>query len=145
MAEEKINEGATQRVDSVDASRILGSNSSAGAVNSAAVKTETSADSYSTMAMIFGILSIVGGFSGLVSLAFGIVGLTMASKAKALGLDDTMRKVGFWTSLAGVILSGIALMIILFIIGMWGLGFVATILAVIAGGAMAAKDLLFLL
>ena len=148
--EENLNSGVTERVDSVDASKILGTTSEGSAKStgrsSAGVKSsETSADSYSTLALIFGVLSVVGGFSGIVSLAFGIVGLIMADKAKRLGLDDTMRKVGFWTSLAGVIMSGISLLLILFIIAIWGLGFFGTILAIIAGGAIAAKGLIILL
>ena len=135
----------------VDASKILGTTSEGSAKStgrsSADVKSsETSADSYSTLALIFGVLSVVGGFSGIISLAFGIVGLIMADKAKRLGLDDTMRKVGFWTSLAGVVLSGLALLAILAIIAIWGLGFFGTILAIIAGGAIiAAKGLIILL
>ena len=150
MEEKKeFNEGVTEKVDSVDASKIL-TNSEAAAKTSSAAKqgTETTADSYATLSMVFGLLSIVGGFSGLISLGFGIVGLIMASNAKKLGYDDVIRKVGFWTSLIGVIVSGCAFLACVAVILFVGLGtvlsIVGTILAVIAGGALAASNLIIL-
>lgn len=54
------------------------------------------------ISMVCGILSIVSSYGGI---AFGIAGLILNSKAKAAGNDSTFVKVGKITSIIGIILA----------------------------------------
>ena len=129
-----------------DATKILNTGTpSKSEVKKLGTTSNTSADSWATLSMVFGILSVVGGFSGLIALAFGIIGLIFANNAKQLGYDDLIRKVGFWTSLVGVILSGISLLGILFVLLWVGFGFLASILSIIFAFAAALKGLVLIL
>ena len=121
-------EGRTEKVDSVDASKILDSSA---AVNKSK-QTETAAESEATLSLVFGLLSIVGGFSGTISLAFAIAGLILAQQAKKKGYDDNIRKVGLISSIIGIVLSAFALLIIiLFLLGIIGMGVFTTLLSML--------------
>ncbi|SCW37678.1 hypothetical protein SAMN02910456_00836 [Ruminococcaceae bacterium YRB3002] len=125
--------------DSMEATKILGTDPAAPAVikqvKNAGNTTPsgTTPDSYATLSMVFGILSIVGGFSGIMSLVFGILGLIFSNNAKKLGYDDTIRKVGFWTSLAGVIISGMSFAAIMAVLLIFGFGMIASFISVFLG------------
>ena len=97
------------------------------------------------MSMIFGILSVVGQFTGIISLGFAIAGLVFASKAKKLGLDDTMRKVGFWTSLAGVVMASFVTLFLIGIILVYGLSIFGTILMILIAALASAKEIFLVL
>lgn len=70
--------------------------------------------------LVLGILSIVGLFTGvgsILSLVFGIVGLCLASRARKLGFETGVRTAGFVTSLIGLIISALIVLIVLLIGG----------------------------
>ena len=59
-----------------------------------------------TASMVLGIISVVCwffGYSALISVILGIIGLVMASGAKKLGFNGGMRTAGFILSLIGLI------------------------------------------
>ena len=59
-----------------------------------------------TASMVLGIVSVVlwfFGYSAIVSVILGIIGLVLASKAKALGNNTGVRKAGFILNLIGLI------------------------------------------
>ena len=142
---ENFTEGTTERVDSVDASKIL---------NNAEERKQTSSDpskaeGNATLAMIFGIVSIVGGFGGFISLGFAIAGLVLAKQAKRDGYDGTYQKVGYITSIVGIVLSAVSFLAVVGMLIIFGAGFVMTfvvgILGAIAQAARAAYDVVGLL
>lgn len=62
--------------------------------------------SNATASLVLGIVSVVlwfFGYSAIVSVILGIIGLIQASKAKELGYEDTTRTAGFVLSLIGLI------------------------------------------
>ena len=137
-----------EHVDSVDASKILDSKQETPAAAPAAASAEPKkSNNDSTMSMIFGIISIAGGFTGLISLGFAIAGLVYASKAKKAGCTDNMYMVGLATSILGIVVAASALLVIGFIVLSFGFSFVATIIAgffgMILRSASSAAGLLF--
>ena len=59
-----------------------------------------------TASLVLGIISVVlwfFGYSAIISVILGIVGLIQASRAKELGYEDTTRTAGFILSLIGLI------------------------------------------
>ena len=59
-----------------------------------------------TTSLILGIIAVVCcffGYSALVSVVLGIIGLVFANKAKVLGNDSSIRMAGFILSLIGLI------------------------------------------
>ena len=59
-----------------------------------------------TASLVLGIIAVVlwfFGYSAIISVILGIVGLIQASKAKELGYEDTIRTAGFILSLIGLI------------------------------------------
>lgn len=62
--------------------------------------------SNATASLVLGIIAVVlwfFGYSAIISVILGIVGLIQASKAKELGYEDTTRTAGFILSLIGLI------------------------------------------
>ena len=56
--------------------------------------------------LVLGIIAVVlwfFGYSSILSIILGIIGLVMASKAKEEGYDDSLRMAGFVLSLIGLI------------------------------------------
>lgn len=134
-------EGRTEKVDSVDASKILGTSET----TAKKVQTQTEAESKATLSLVFGILSIAGGFGGVLALAFAIAGIVLASQAKKQGYDDAICKAGFYTSLIGIILGAMAMVIILlFVFGFIGMGVLTTILSMIAALFARSSSMLFI-
>ena len=59
-----------------------------------------------TASLVLGIIAVIFwffGYSSILSIILGIVGLIQASKAKELGYDDAIRTAGFVLSLIGLI------------------------------------------
>lgn len=59
-----------------------------------------------TASMVLGIIAVIlwfFGYSSIISLILGIIGLILASKSKALGFDGGVRTAGFVLSLIGLI------------------------------------------
>lgn len=57
-----------------------------------------------TASLVLGIIAVIFwffGYSSILSIILGIVGLIQASKAKELGYDDAIRTAGFVLSLIG--------------------------------------------
>lgn len=133
---ENFTEGTTERVDSVDASKIL---------NNAEERKQTSSDpskaeGNATLAMIFGIVSIVGGFGGFISLGFAIAGLVLAKQAKRDGYDGTYQKVGYITSIVGIVLSAVSFLAVVGMLIIFGAGFVLSFfLSIVAAFAQVAR------
>ena len=142
---ENFKVGTTERVDSVDASKIL--KRSEGKRTNAT--TPSNGESSATLSMVFGIVSIVGGFGGFLSLGFGIAGLILAKQAKREGNEETYQKVGYYTSIIGIILAATSFLAIIGMLIFFGAGFVMTfvvgILGAIAQAARAAYDVVGLL
>ena len=68
------------------------------------------AKSKATTSMVLGIISVSISwmfFLGAVSVALGIIGLIMASKAKKLGFEGSTRTAGFILSIIGISIEGI--------------------------------------
>ena len=64
-----------------------------------------------TASMVLGIIAVAlwfFGYSALVSVILGIVGLVCAGNAKKAGFDDGLRTAGFVLSLIGLIGGGVA-------------------------------------
>ena len=64
-----------------------------------------------TASLVLGIIAVIFwffGYSSILSIILGIVGLIQASKAKELGYDDAIRTAGFVLSLIGLIGGAIA-------------------------------------
>ena len=62
---------------------------------------------------MLGIIAVIFwffGYSSILSIILGIVGLIQASKAKELGYDDAIRTAGFVLSLIGLIGGALALL-----------------------------------
>ena len=62
--------------------------------------------SNATASLVLGIIAVVlwfFGYSAIISVILGIVGLIQASRAKELGYEDTTRTAGFILSLIGLI------------------------------------------
>lgn len=62
--------------------------------------------SNATASLVLGIIAVVFcffGYSAILSVILGIIGLVQASKAKELGYEDTVRTAGFILSLIGLI------------------------------------------
>ena len=62
--------------------------------------------SNATASLVLGIIAVVVwffGYSSILSVILGIVGLIQASKAKELGYQDAIRTAGFVLSLIGLI------------------------------------------
>ncbi len=62
--------------------------------------------SNATASLVLGIIAVVFwffGYSSILSVILGIVGLIQASKAKELGYQDAIRTAGFVLSLIGLI------------------------------------------
>ena len=142
---ENFKVGTTERVDSVDASKIL--KRSEGKRTNAT--TPSNGESSATLSMVFGIVSIVGGFGGFLSLGFGIAGLILAKQAKREGNEETYQKVGYYTSIIGIILAATSFLVVLGMLIFFGAGFVMTfvvgILGAIAQATRAAYDVVGLL
>ena len=134
---ENSKEGTTQRVDSVDASKILNSSGGQKKTSVDPSKGESSA----TLSMIFGIVSIVGGFGGFLSLGFAIAGLILAKQAKGEGYEGTYQKVGFYTSVIGIILAAVSFLVIVGMLVFFGASFVLSFfLSIVAIFAEAARS-----
>ena len=142
---ENFKVGTTERVDSVDASKIL--KRSEGKRTNAT--TPSNGESSATLSMVFGIVSIVGGFGGFLSLGFGIAGLILAKQAKREGNEETYQKVGYYTSIIGIILAATSFLAIIGMLIFFGAGFVLSfflsILAIIAEAGRASHHVLGLL
>ena len=68
--------------------------------------TNTPGKSNATASLVLGIIAVVFwffGYSSILSVILGIVGLIQASKAKELGYQDAIRTAGFVLSLIGLI------------------------------------------
>ena len=66
-----------------------------------------------TASLVLGIIAVIFwffGYSSILSIILGIVGLIQASKAKELGYDDAIRTAGFVLSLIGLIGGALALL-----------------------------------
>lgn len=62
--------------------------------------------SNATASLVLGIISVVFcffGYSAILSVILGIIGLVQASKSKELGYEDAVRTAGFILSLIGLI------------------------------------------
>lgn len=56
--------------------------------------------------LVLGIISVVlwfFGYSSIISVILGVIGLIMASKSKEMGFDDNLRTAGFVLSIIGLI------------------------------------------
>lgn len=70
--------------------------------------------------LVLGIVSVLSCFTGIgaiVGLVTGIIGLVFANKAKKEGYYGGMQTGGFVSSLVGLIISALALVISIFVIG----------------------------
>ena len=66
-----------------------------------------------TASLVLGIIAVIFwffGYSSILSIILGIVGLIQASKAKELGYDDAIRTAGFVLSLIGLLGGALALL-----------------------------------
>ncbi len=62
--------------------------------------------SAATASLVLGIISVVFwffGYSSILSVILGVIGLVLASNAKSVGYEDGVRTAGFILSLIGVI------------------------------------------
>lgn len=62
--------------------------------------------SAATASLVLGIISVVFwffGYSAILSVILGVIGLVLASNAKSVGYEDSIRTAGFILSLIGVI------------------------------------------
>lgn len=74
--------------------------------------------------LVLGIIAVVFwffGYSALVSVVLGIIGLLQASKAKELGYEDGLRTAGFVLSLIGLIGGALAFLACAACVGCVGL------------------------
>ena len=69
-------------------------------------------ESNATASLVLGIIGAVLGFTGLIPLVLGIIGLVQANKAKKLGCNNSSSTAGFVLSLISVILGGIVIVVI---------------------------------
>ncbi len=62
--------------------------------------------SNATASLVLGIIAVIFwffGYSSILSVILGIIGLAQAGKAKELGFEDTIRTAGYILSLVGLI------------------------------------------
>ena len=65
-----------------------------------------------TASFVLGLVGLLLGFSVIVPLILGIIGVIQANKAKERGCNNSLRTAGFVLSLISVILGGIAIVVI---------------------------------
>ena len=69
-------------------------------------------ESNATASFVLGLVGLLLGFSVIVPLILGIIGVIQANKAKERGCNNSLRTAGFVLSLISVILGGIAIVVI---------------------------------
>ena len=77
-----------------------------------------------TASLVLGIIAVVFwffGYSSILSVILGIIGLTQAAKARELGYEDTIRTAGFVLSLIGLIGGALAFVACIACLGLAGL------------------------
>ena len=77
-----------------------------------------------TASLVLGIIAVVFwffGYSSILSVILGIIGLTQAAKARELGYEDTIRTAGFVLSLIGLIGGALAFVACIACLGFAGL------------------------
>ncbi|MDY5967604.1 MAG: hypothetical protein SPJ08_01150 [Sphaerochaetaceae bacterium] len=69
-------------------------------------------ESNATASFVLGLVGLLLGFSVIVPLILGIIGVIQANKAKERGCNNSSSTAGFVLSLISVILGGIAIVVI---------------------------------
>lgn len=80
--------------------------------------------SNATASLVLGIIAVVFwffGYSSLLSVVLGIIGLVQASKARELGYEDSIRTAGFVLSLIGLIGGALAFVACAACVGLAGI------------------------
>lgn len=80
----------------------------------------------SLICSIAGFIFCFFGYSSIVSIILGIVGIVLSNKAKKEGNDEAIRKIGFVISIITIIAGIIGMIVAIFVVG-----------AVVAGGLSA--------
>ena len=76
----------------------------------------------SLICSIVGLIFCFFGYSAIVSIILGIVGIVLSSKAKKVGNDEGIRKIGFILSIIAVIAGIIAIIVAAFVVGAFVVG-----------------------
>ena len=83
-----------------------------------------------TASLVLGIISVVFwffGYSAILSVILGVIGLAQAAKARELGYEDTIRTAGFVLSLIGLIGGALAFVACIACLGFAGLATTVTL------------------